>query len=119
MLYFIQFTLMPWTTRWCEEMNLRLFTPKEQFTYTVEFDFDEFLKGDSATRKKNEEMDIRNGVRSIDEVRRQYRLAPWPNEWGNQPLIIASQLDYLRNVFMGTSKLQGGGADKPAPKAAV
>lgn len=109
MMLFIEMSLQPWIQNWEQEMNLKLFTPREQFIYEVVLDMDAFLRGNLEARKKAEEMDIRNGVQTLDEVRAKYNLAPYPDGMGAQPLIIASQLDYLKNVFMGKSMLQGGG----------
>lgn len=113
MLEFITFTLLPWIVRHEEEMNLKLFTPRESTKYEVFYDVNAFLRGDAKTAAEVEEKDIRNGVRTLDEVRLAKRLNPYPDELGAEPLIIASQLDMLRNVKEGTSLLHGQA--KPAP----
>lgn len=108
MLEFIMFTLMPWVTRWEEEINLKMFTPKEQaMGYVALFDTDAWLRGDTITRAKVEEAQLRNGTRTIDEVREKSHLAPYAEGIGAKPLIMASQLDTLENVIDGTSKLHG------------
>lgn len=121
MLYLIEVSLLPWITRIEDEMNIRLFTPREQHKYSVRFDLDALLRGDSLSRKKINEMEIRNGERTLDEIRAASYLAPYPDGIGADPLIIASQLDYLKNVKEGRSKLQGGGKSEvsgSAPKSA-
>lgn len=108
MLEFIIHTILPWVTRDEEEINLKMFTPKEQsMGYKAFYDTDAFLRGDSLTRAKVEEMDIRNGKRTLDEIRLCSRLDPYPDSLGSGPLIIASQLDTLKNVIDGKSRLQG------------
>lgn len=108
MMEFIIHTLLPWIVRWEEEINLKMFTPKERaMGFQAFFDTDALLRGDSATRATVEEKDIRNGVRTIDEVRISKHLNPYEDEIGAKPLIIASQLDTLENVIAGKSPLQG------------
>jgi HK97 family phage portal protein len=115
-LEFITITLQPWMTRWEEELNLKLFTPKEQFTYTIEFDIEAFLRGDKLTMAKVNEINLKNGARTLDEVRDRDGYNPYDDGLGSQPFIMASQLDTIKNVIDGTSKLQGGG--EPATAAA-
>ena len=119
MLEFIMFTLMPWLVRSEEEINLKMFTPKERaMGFEIFYDTDAFLRGDSKTRATVEEMDIRNGVRTIDEIRETKHLSPYEDEIGSKPMIIASQLDTLENVINGTSKLQGTDPKPPGKKTA-
>lgn len=119
MLEFITFTLAPWLVRSEEEINLKMFTPKEQaMGYQVFYDVDCFLRGDSKTRATVEEMDLRNGVRTLDETRDGKRLPRYEDGIGAKPLIMASQLDTLENVIAGKSPLQGkgnGGETTPKP----
>lgn len=108
MLEFITFTLLPWIVRWEEELNQKIFTPREQsMGFKCFFDVDAFLRGDSKTRVTVDESDIRNGIRTIEEVRLARRLNPYPDGLGSEPLAMASQLDSLRRIVDGTSLLQG------------
>lgn len=116
MLEFIIHTMLPWIVRSEEEINLKMFTPKEQaMGFQCFYDTDAFMRGDSLSRAKVEEMDIRNGVNTIDSIRQGKRLNPYPNGIGSKPLIIASQLDTLENVIDGTSKLQGSDPETLTP----
>ena len=124
MLHFIQFTLLPWMTRWEEELNLKLFTPMEQFSYYVQFDIDAFLRGDKLTQAKVDTENLRNGQRTIEETRLRDGFNPYEDGSGKIPLVMASQLSTLKSVEDGTSPLQSGSAggaptstaDEPAPK---
>lgn len=113
-LEYITMTLQPWTTRWEDELNLKLFTPKEQFIYEVEFDYDSFLRGDKLNTAKVDEINLKNGARTLDEVRLRDGMNPYDGGIGSQPFMMASQLDTVQNVVDGKSKLQGGG--DPAAK---
>lgn len=116
MLWFITFTLLPWMARWREELDLKLFTPREQFAYSTDFDIDAFLKGDKLTLAKVDESDLRNGIRTLDEIRISKGRNPYPDSIGNKPLIMASQLDTLENVMNGTSLLHGNHTKPEATK---
>jgi len=111
MLEFITHTLLPWLVRWEEEINLKLFTPKEQsMGFKFFFDVDALLRGDSLTRASVEEKNIRNGTQTVDEIRRGKHLAAYPDGIGEKPLIIASQLGTLESVIDGTCPLQSKGS---------
>lgn len=112
-LEFITITLQPWMIRWQEELNLKLFTPMEQFSYEIEFDIDAFLRGDKLSVAKVDEINLKNGARTLDEVRVRDGRNPYDGGIGSKPFMMASQLDTVQNVVDGTSKLQGGG--EPAP----
>lgn len=105
MLYFLQHTLLPWIIRWEEELNLKLFTPRERPKYRARFNLAAFLRGDILTAAKVNEIQIRNGIRTLDEIRLAEHHSPYPDGSGSKPLIIASQLDTLANVASGKSQL--------------
>lgn len=108
MLEFILYTMMPWTVSWEEEINLKMFTPKEQaMGFKAVLDVNAWLRGDAKTKSDIDEKNIRNGVQTLDEIRNRDYLPEYPDELGKGPLIIASQLDTLKNVINGTSKLHG------------
>lgn len=110
MLELIMWTLKPWMKRWCDEFNLKLFTPMEQFNYFVEFDIDALLSGDKLTTAKVDESNVRNGLRTPQEVRDRDGLNPYEDGSGTVPLCMASQLGSLKQVEDGTSPLQQKGA---------
>lgn len=105
MLYFLQHTIVPWIVRWEEELNLKLFTPRERPKYKARFDIKAFLRGDILTTAKVNEMNVRNGLETIDDIRRENHKNPYEDGSGSKPLIIASQLDTLANVASGKSVL--------------
>lgn len=107
-LEFLTVTLQPWMTRWEEELDLKLFTPMEQFTYEVEFDLEAFLRGDKLTQATVDKTHLTTGQRTIDETRLRDGFNPLEGGIGSKPLVMASQLDTLENVIDGTSLLHGG-----------
>lgn len=110
MLQFITYTLLPWMTRWCEQMNLKLFTPMEQFTYYTEFDIEAFLAGDRVSKAKADTENIRNGTRTPQECRDRDGFNKYEDGSGAVPLAMASQLSSLKMTEDGTSPLQKGPA---------
>lgn len=117
MLEFITYTLLPWMVRWEEEINLKCFTPMEQFSYFVEFDIDSFLRGDKLTQAKVDEADIRNGKRTISEIRLRDGFNDYEDGSGKQALIMASQLGTLISVENGDCPLQASAATSPEDPA--
>lgn len=111
MLEFLIYTMGPWIRKWEEELNIKLFTPKEQFIYEVKFDIDGFLRGDKESTAKYRESLLRNSQRTPDELRAEDDLPPYPDGIGSKPLIMASQLDLLSRVIEGSSSLQSKGKD--------
>lgn len=109
MLEFLIYCIGPWLTKWKEELNIKLFTPMEQFSYEVDFDLDSFLKADRKTQAEVNKTKLASGETTLDEVRIEAGKAAYPDNLGSEPLIMASQLDTLRNVREGKSALQGKG----------
>lgn len=117
MLEFIVYTLLPWIVRQEEELDLKMFTPREQsMGFRCIYDVDAWLRGDADTRAMSSEKNIRNGITTIQEERNKMFLPEYEDNIGGKPLVIASQLDTLERVMNGTSKLHG--TDKPTTKPA-
>lgn len=49
---FITLTLLPWLTRWKQELELKLLTPEERKIYCIEFDVDSFARADLLARSQ-------------------------------------------------------------------
>lgn len=114
MLEFLIYCIGPWMVKWKEEMNIKLFTPREQFVYEVDFDLETFLKADRKTQSEVNKTKIMSGEETISEVRIAAGKEVYPDNLGDEPLIMASQLDTLRNVREGKSPLQQGSPSKDA-----
>lgn len=110
-LEFVTTTLMPWIARWEQELNLKLFTPRERTRYRTFYNLASFFRADRKTMAEVEKADLASGKRTIDEVRLEGRLNPHPDGIGSHPLIMASQLDTLKNVINGVSALHGKGKE--------
>lgn len=104
---FMTFTLFPWIKRWEGELNLKLFTPKEAFTYYAEFNFEALLRVDLQTKMKAIELDLKTGRKTIDETRMLDNLNPYPNGLGSHPLVAANNMARLQDVVDGKTLNSG------------
>lgn len=68
-LNYIKTTLLPIFTAWEQEINFKLFTPKEQKKYYVKFNAAAELRGDAAARAQYYKDMLYTGVYSINEIR--------------------------------------------------
>lgn len=106
-LQFIMFTMLPLMKRWEQEMNRVMFTPKEKFIYFLEHDPEVFLRGDQKTMAEVDQIAIRNAWSTVNEVRR--RRNKKGVEYGDEPLVMASQMATLENVALGKANLDTTG----------
>lgn len=101
---FVTFTLLPWVKRWEGELNMKMFTRREQaMGYYAEFNLDGLLRGDIKSRTEALERELRNGVLTINEWRAM--LNRNPVDGGDHSLIMASQLATLEAVISGEANL--------------
>lgn len=73
---FVKFTLSPWLKRIEQSLNVRLMSEKEQKRYFAEFKVDGLMRGDVKSRNEAHSLAIRNGWKSINEVRKEENLPP-------------------------------------------
>lgn len=113
---FMLTTMLPWFTRWEQEMNLKMFTYSESFNHFVYFDLENWMRGDAETRALVNQIKFRSGVLDIDEWRAEDMKNPLPDGYGSHAMCMASQYDTVERVVQGTSALQGAGAGQPLPE---
>jgi phage portal protein BeeE len=101
---FAMYCMLPILKRWEAELNLKMFTRKEQFTYYAEFNQEAMLRADRKTSSESLQTELRNGVISINEWRKLKNLPPI--EGGDTPLIMASQIAKLDDVLSGKANLK-------------
>lgn len=77
-LHFVKHTLRQWLKAWEDEMNLKLFAPRNR-TKFVEFNLDGLLRGDFKTRFEAYGQAIQNGINTPDEIR---GMENWPAKGG-------------------------------------
>ena len=67
-LHFVKHTLRQWLKAWEDEMNLKLFAPRQRSKF-VEFNIDGLLRGDFASRMDGYAKAVQNAIYMPDEVR--------------------------------------------------
>jgi HK97 family phage portal protein len=78
-LHFVKHTLAQWIKRWEQQLNLKLFGPRNRARF-VEFNVDGLLRGDFKTRMEGYAKAIQNAINTPDEVR---AMENWPAKGGD------------------------------------
>jgi HK97 family phage portal protein len=105
-LHFVKHTLTQWLELWEQELNAKLFGPRN-FSRFVEFNADGILRGDFKTRMDGYATAIQNAIRTPDEVR---SLENLPTQGGE-----AAKL-HIQGATVPLGE-QGKAAAKPADQA--
>lgn len=84
LLGFLIFTLGPWMTRLEQAVLKDFLSPADRVSYYVEFERDEFLKGDSASRAAFLSTLCNNGIMTRDEARKKLNM---PVRGGNADVL--------------------------------
>lgn len=103
---YVKNTLQPMITQIEEEFGYKLYTKsdREQNKY-VKFNLDSELRGDSEARAKVNEMNLRNGFVTINEVRASNEMSPFEGDFANEPYITLNYVQaenanmYQQNKF--------------------
>lgn len=77
-LHFVKHTLRQWLKAWEDEMNLKLFAPRNR-TKFVEFNLDALMRGDFKTRFEAYGTAVQNGLNTPNEIR---AMENWPKMGG-------------------------------------
>lgn len=95
---YVKNTLQPWVTQIEHEFGFKLYTEEEQKDdYYVRFNMDSELRGDSEARAKVNEVNLRNGFKTVNEVRASNEDSPHDLDIANKPL-MSLNLAPLENV---------------------
>lgn len=90
-LYFLQYTLRPYLTRWEQAINRKLLSPKDRETFYVEHNIDGLLRADFKTRAEGYAKALggpgAQGYMTVNEVRRKENM---PDIEGGDELIRAA-----------------------------
>jgi len=66
---YLQHTLRPWLVAWEQELNRKLLLPSERDEYTIEFNLDGLLRGDTGSRYEAYAIGRQWGWLSINDIR--------------------------------------------------
>lgn len=84
MIGFLTFTLRPWLTRIEQAINKDLFSAVDQQRFYAEFSIEGLLRADSKTRAEYQAIQVNNGIKTRDDVRREENL---PAKGGNADVL--------------------------------
>ncbi len=90
---FIQYTMIPWLTRWEAAITSSLFSAAEQKKYFVKFNSNAFLRGDGLSRAQKLNIERNAGIISANEWRALEEYNPLPKEEGDKYLIPMNMVD--------------------------
>lgn len=82
-LHFVKHTLRQWLKAWEDEMNLKLFAPRNR-TKFVEFNLDALLRGDFKTRMDGWRAAVQGAIVTPDEVREAENWPKYAGEGGDK-----------------------------------
>lgn len=108
---YVKNTLQPWIVQIEEELDRKLYTAtKQKKGFYVKFNLDSELRGDAESRAKVQEINVRNGFNSVNEIRTQNEYSPYEMEIADEPLTTLNYTPLKRLV-----EYQYKNIDIPAP----
>ncbi len=103
---YVKNTLQPHVSQWEEEVNYKLFTKKQRAEgYYSKFNMDSELRGSASERAKVQEIQIRNGMKTLNEVRGLNEDSPYEGEFALKPWMSLNNVpaenaeEYQKNKF--------------------
>lgn len=91
---FVTYTLRPWVKQWESELNRKLFFDEEKGRFSVRFNLNSLLRGDSASQSQQIDTVMKWGIMSINEVRKTFfELNGIEDEVGNKNLVPLNMVD--------------------------
>lgn len=95
---YVKNTLQPWVTQIEYEFGYKLYTEQDRIdNYYVKFNMDSELRGDSRARAEVNEINLRNGFTTINEVRATNEMSPYEEDVSNEPM-MSLNLAPLKNI---------------------
>lgn len=99
---FLTLCIMPIVVQWEQQLNLKLLTWRERCAgYAFKFDLDELLRADQSTQANVNQMGIRSGWKTINEIRA--KEGKPPVQGGDTPM-VSKDLAPLVAVQAGTAQ---------------
>ena len=107
-------TLLPLARMIEEEINFKLFSDRElKQGYYCKFNFDAILRPDSITRATVQEINFRNGFKTLNDVRAENEDNAFPDELADKPMMTLNY-DVLEN-FDKSNEAGTGNNTEPEP----
>ena len=104
-------TLLPLARMMEEEINIKLLSDRElRQGYYVKFNFDAILRPDAITKATVQEINFRNGFKTLNEIRAENEDNAFPDELADKPMMTLNY-DVLENF--DKSNEAGTGSEPP------
>lgn len=117
-LEFIQYTMLPWVTRWESALETALLNDREQETHFIEFNMTALLRGDQEARFKSYATGRQWGWLSPNDVRRLENMYPIPDgNFYSEPLNMIP-IGTERNPDLNSTAGTGTQADSQSKREA-
>ena len=95
---YVKNTLQPWVTQMEFEFAYKLYTSSEAMDgYYVKFNMDSELRGDSEARAKVNEVNVRNGFKTVNEIRNSNEDSPYMMDYADEPFMTLNQAP-MKNI---------------------
>lgn len=111
---FIQYTMMPWLSRWEAAMDASLLTEEEQQEYCIKFNEKALLRANSLARSQKLQIERQNGIINANEWRALEDYEPLEGEEGEKYLIPMNMADASKPL---PDKSDAGGQPPRTPAA--
>ena len=97
-IYFVQYTLMPWLTRFEQSIIKDVLIGDEQDEYFPKFNVDGLMRGDYKSRMDGYAVGFQNGFLSPNDIRRLENMDPIPAEDGGDDYYLNGSYAKLRDA---------------------
>jgi HK97 family phage portal protein len=111
-------TLLPLARMIEEESNFKLFSDRElRQGYYVKFNFDAILRPDAITKATVQEINFRNGFKTLNEIRAENEDNAFPDELADKPMMTLNY-DVLENFDKSNEAGTGNNTEPEPPSGA-
>ena len=97
-IYFVQYTLMPWLTRFEQSIIKDVLIGDEQDEYFPKFNVDGLMRGDYKSRMDGYAVGFQNGFLSPNDIRRLENMDPIPADQGGDDYYLNGSYGRLRSA---------------------
>lgn len=106
---YLTYSILPRIRKIEQALEKALLSPKERRKYYIRFNYEGLLRADSKTRAEVNAMDVRNGIRTRNEVREKENMSPFT---GGDVHTVEMNLTTLDNIIDGQNLKSKGNNDE-------
>ena len=102
---FVTHCLLPWVTRWEQELNRKLFSEEQKKRYYVRFNLEGFLRGDAKARSEYYRTMFNIAAMNPNEIREKEEMQPYA---GGEKYYIQTNMSDINNLNKNQNNGQEG-----------